>query len=228
MVWSFKFYGITIGVLIIMIEADKNIARFVKHVKTIAKKHGVTIKISQSKNVRGPGETSLCAGYFYDDGKHRTIVVAAGKKTNHDWVAVLAHEYSHMMQWIEGDKTYKDTSMRNGEDSYYHLSMLESGKAKYSKRLRQIYTRKTIMCELNCERRTVKTIQEFNLPINVKQYKKEAAAILYKYLLLCKTGRWYGSPTEKNKTVLSKIKPSLKGRFIKLPAEIEKTIKLLS
>jgi hypothetical protein len=102
--------------------------------------------------------------------------------------------------------------------------MLESGKANYNKRLRQIYTRKTIMCELNCERRTIKTIKDFNLPIDINQYKKEAAAILYKYLLLCKTGKWYGASIEKNKIVLSKIKPSLKGRFNKVPADIEKSI----
>lgn len=207
-----------------MREADQNIARFIKHVKAVARKHGVKLKISKSKNVRGPGETSLCSGYFYDDNKRKLLVVASGGKTKIEWVSVLAHEYSHMMQWIEGDKTYKDTSMRNGGDSYYHLSMLESGKANYNKRLRQIYTRKTIMCELNCERRTIKTIKDFNLPIDINQYKKEAAAILYKYLLLCKTGKWYGASIEKNKIVLSKIKPSLKGRFNKVPADIEKSI----
>jgi len=205
-------------------EADQNIARFIKHVKAVARNHGVKLKISKSKNVRGPGETSLCAGYFYDHTKKKLLVVASGGKTQEEWVSVLAHEYSHMMQWIEGDKTYKDTSMRNGGDSYYHHSMLESGKATYNKRLRKIYTRKTIMCELNCERRTIKTIKEFNLPINIGQYKKEAAAILYKYLLLCKTGKWYGQSLEKNKNILRKIKPSLRGEFKKVPADIERTI----
>lgn len=197
---------------------------FIAHVRKVAKEHGVKIKIKNTKSVRDPAGNTLCCGYFLESSSEKTIVVARGGRPLGEWVGFLVHEYCHMLQWIEKCPAYTNTFLRDGEDATYKLSLLENGQADYNKRLRNVYTKKTIACELDCERRAVKTIKKFGLPINVEQYKRGAAITLYKYWVLCKTGKWVGDALEKRRSVMNKVKPSLKGRFHKVPREIESAI----
>jgi hypothetical protein len=197
---------------------------FIAHVRKVAKEHGVKIKIKNTKHVREPAGNTLCCGYFLESSNKKTIVVARGERPISEWLGFLVHEYCHMLHWIESCPAYTNTFLRNGEDATYKLSLLENGQADYNKRLRNVYTKKTIACELDCERRAVKTIKKFRLPINVEQYKRGAAITLYKYWVLCKTGKWVGDTLEKRRSVMNKVKPSLKGRFHKVPRELESII----
>lgn len=197
---------------------------FIAHVRKVARENGVKIKIKNTRNVREPAGNTLCCGYFLESTNEKTIVVARGGRPLHEWLGFLVHEYCHMLQWIEKCPAYTNTFLRDGEDATYKLSLLENGQADYNKRLRRVYTKKAIACELDCERRAVKTIKKFALPINVEQYKRGAAVTLYKYWMLCKTGKWMGDTLERRRSVMSKVKPSLKGRFHKVPRDIESAI----
>jgi hypothetical protein len=46
--------------------------------------------------------------------------------------------------------------------------------------------------ELDCEKRTVKKIKKYNLPINIDRYIKEANACLWWYTSVTITRRWDG------------------------------------
>ena len=197
---------------------------FIAHVRKVAKEHGVKIKIKNTKNVREPAGNTLCCGYFLESSNEKTIVVARGGRPLSEWLGCLVHEYCHMLQWIEKCPAYTNTFLSDGMDATYKLSLLENGEARFNKRLRWVYTKKTIACELDCERRAVKVMQKFSLPINIDSYKKTAAVTLYKYWVLCKTGKWMGDTLERKRSVMSKVKPSLKGRFNNVPREIESVI----
>ena len=200
---------------------ESRVKDFIAHVKAVAKEHGVVVKIKNSNNVREPAGNTLCCGYFLDSDNEKTIVVARGDRPLHEWLGFLVHEYCHMMQWIERSPAYTNTFLKGGEDATYKLSLLENGEANYNKRLRRVYTKKTIACELDCERRAVKAIKKFGLPINVEAYKRSAAITLYKYWVLCNTGKWIGDSFERKRSLINKVKPSLKGRFNCVPKEIE-------
>lgn len=209
-----------------MSRENKNVERFIAHVKSVALQHGVKIKIKNSRNVREPAGNTLCCGYFLDSEKEKLIVIAKGKRPVQEWLGFLVHEYCHMMQWIEKCPAYTNTFLKNGEDATYKLSLLENGEADYNKRLRNVYTKKTIACELDCERRAVKAIKKFNLPINLEAYKRGAAATLYKYWLLCNTGHWIGDSLEKRRSVMKAIKPSLRGQFNGVPKNVQEALAL--
>jgi hypothetical protein len=194
---------------------------FIAHVRKVAKEHGVKIKIKNTKHVREPAGNTLCCGYFLESSNKKTIVVARGERPISEWLGFLVHEYCHMMQWIERSPAYTNTFLKDGEDATYKLSLLENGEANYNKRLRRVYTKKTIACELDCERRAVRAIKKFGLPINVEMYKRSAAITLYKYWVLCNTGKWIGDSFERKRSLINKVKPSLKGRFNCVPKEIE-------
>jgi hypothetical protein len=218
---DFKNKSYNTGVLIDMSRENKNVERFIDHVRSVALQHGVKIKIKKTKHVREPAGNTLCCGYFLESSSEKTIVVARGRRPLSEWLGFLVHEYCHMLQWIERCPAYTNTFLRDGEDATYKLSLFESGQANYNKRLRRVYTKKTIACELDCERRAVKVIRKFELPINVEQYKRGAAIILYKYWLLCNTGRWVGESLENRRSVMKAIKPSLRGRFNGVPKKIK-------
>ena len=47
-----------------------------------------------------------------------------------------------------------------------------------------------IDCELDCEKRSVKKIKEYNLDINVSNYKRMANTYLYSYPYMLKVRKW--------------------------------------
>ena len=53
------------------------------------------------------------------------------------------------------------------------------------------YIRELRNCELDCEKRAVKLMKEYNLPIDIKKYIKQANAYVYFYNTMIDTRKWY-------------------------------------
>lgn len=128
-----------------------------------------------------------CSGYFDED----SLVVATKKNKTMEWVSTLLHESCHMDQFLQKSKFYVVDSVG--------LEVVEDwigGKnISDNKLLKGFYN--SIQLELDCEKRTIKKIKKYNLPINEKKYIQEANAYLFAYVFTLTTKKWYKAPYEK-------------------------------
>jgi hypothetical protein len=106
-------------------EFNNLINNLIEDTKEKAKKHGVKIILEDSLTVPYPVGGFPCSGYFIDYG-NPTLAVAMNKPVD-QWVMVLAHESSHMDQWIEKSSEWENNFI-DGKESVDYIDEWCSGK----------------------------------------------------------------------------------------------------
>ena len=99
----------------------KNIARFLKHIRSQCRKLDVIFRLSKSEGINsGDGDERL-RGIFISPTteNYGSLRVAVKNRRVSEWIVDVAHEYVHMMQWFRGDKLYEDHF--RGDVSYAKL-----------------------------------------------------------------------------------------------------------
>jgi hypothetical protein len=149
-----------------MSAADRE---FVKAVREEAREYGIKLVFSRGSFVKTDG--MMAFGYF-DEKK---ICVAKGHSR---WVEVLAHEYSHFLQWIGGSKIYKRCDNSGAIiDSWLH------GKKHNIRTVHRAFENIRAM-ERECEMITVEVIKEYGLNVDIERYKQEANCYIYIHHLM--------------------------------------------
>jgi hypothetical protein len=183
---------------------------FKEFVKSECKKHKIKCKIKNvkylilSKNIK-------CGGYFDSDGG-----VLAVASNNVNYLGILAHEYSHMTQWLDKIELW-DLSA----DSINFVDEWLAGKEvddieKHMGAARDL--------ELDNEKRTVKIIKKHKLDINVESYIQKANAYIYFYTYMLQSRKWCkpnNSPYN-NKILVDAMPKKFVKNYNKLPKKIEK------
>jgi hypothetical protein len=188
---------------------------FLKYVRKICKDNGVTLKFGKGRLVKMQPFNFKVAGYFDEEEK----LLHCGRGLNEsDFLSTLVHEFAHVLQWIDGDTTYKNCD----HEKYGSVQNLVCQwiKDEVSIRDRELinYTKKMIACELNAERRAVKLIKKFDLPIDIKRYSEHASATLYTYWMTLKTKKWDFKIGAKQRAASGH---SLRRSFNSLPKKVE-------
>lgn len=165
----------------------KNLS-FIAHVKKICKERKIKFLLSKHSVVNA--KESPTSGFF--DAGSRYLTVAKGKNPRQHWLSTLVHEYSHVEQEIDNDPTFfteiKDSSAE------YLLDMFLMGKLKLSYKQLDLAIKKIVACEHNCEKRSVKNIDKFNLKLNKKKYIQQANAYLFYYYFVQEAKVWVPAP----------------------------------
>jgi hypothetical protein len=157
--------------------------KFVEDTKKTAEKNGVTIRISQQFLVYTHPEDKVgSAGYFSDELKELAISTYDTKR----WMMLFVHESCHMDQWTEKRKFWNTST--SGITTYFEYL---NKNVELSERDVIKYTQIAINLELDCEKRSIKKIQKYKLPIDIKEYKKRANTYLYGYLYCAGKRQWY-------------------------------------
>jgi hypothetical protein len=154
-----------------------NVRRFLQDAFENLHARGIQVKFHRSKRIR-VGRGLHARGYF--DGK--TLAVARKCK---EWVAIFIHEYCHFLQMIENQKDYVQF-----EKSNYHENLFDdwiTGKYTNEKQFNRTIE-KILRMEIDCEKRSVSLITEYNLPIDVVDYIQESHMVfcLYHVIMLHK------------------------------------------
>ena len=154
---------------------EDNVERFIEHVKAECKKHKIKLQLRKVKYLKLYGNIK-CSGYF--DEEVGVLAIAIGRE---GWLGVLVHEYGHLTQWVEQCKAWTDGAGTANIDHWL------SGK-----RVRNIKVAlaKTRDLELDNEKRSVKLIKQWDLPIDTKVYTRKANAYICFYNRLLITRRW--------------------------------------
>ena len=105
------------------------------------------------------------------------------------WLALLAHESSHMDQHIEEADVWNNTSIGYLDtegiiDSWldYHIELTPKHLTNYIDKL--------VACELDCEKRAVSKMKKYKLPVDIKDYIKKSNTTLYLYEVIKTTRAW--------------------------------------
>jgi hypothetical protein len=146
---------------------------FIKHVKQECKKHNIKCVLKNTKTVKLTDDNDRCSGYFDEE----SLVVAMNRP---DALQILVHEYCHLTQWVEQCDIWITSVKNESHDKLYRWLAGEEVKG---------IEKAISICrdlELDNEKRAVKMIKYFNLPIDIDIYIKKANAYVqyYNYLLI--------------------------------------------
>ena len=147
---------------------------FVKHIRKHLEEYGFSLVFGKGRRVNVGG--ARCEGYFNygKTKKERRIVVARKSQT---WLYVLAHEYCHFLQWLEYPSWYSN-KFDISQDIVNNVSVGFINK-KWTKR--QIRNAFLLVAhnERDCERRTVKLLEKWDITFNKDVYIKKANLYVY-------------------------------------------------
>lgn len=180
---------------------------FLSHVENITKKRKVKFSLVNQPTVITGGVH--CSGFF-DGGKEPELTVAIGKDEK-EWMEILVHEFGHMNQWIENAKVWTNLNIEDttqiGLFDLWLGHHIELNKEQLKKCISSI-----IELELDCEKRAVSLIKEFNLNINAERYIQKANSYILFYHLVKNKRLW--SKPGKAPYMISQLVDSMPNHFV--------------
>jgi hypothetical protein len=149
---------------------------FLRFVKDQCKKYGIKCKLKNVSYLKLSGNIK-CSGYFCETEK--VLAVAMDRA---DWIEILAHEYCHLTQWVDGvDVWEKGCTGLVKMDNWMNGSRVRDIK-KYLGYVRDL--------ELDNEKRAVTLIKKWGLDVDLDMYIKKANAYVQFYNYIYHTRKW--------------------------------------
>ena len=188
--------------------------QFLKYVEKELTKHKFKLLMVDKKSVFVEGHVKV-SGYF--DSEKMILAVTVDKPTK-QWLPVLVHEFAHFTQWKSNCKAWKNTFVK-GEDVSDTIFLWVKDEIKLPLDIVKIHTARSRDMELDCEKRAVRLIRKFDLPIDIPTYIKQANAYLYFYNYACLRKRWWkrGKTPYQTKAIWSEFPDTFRRSYRSLP-----------
>jgi len=192
---------------------------FVKYVRHECRRYGCKLKLIY-KSELVDDDNSIYSGHFLDDPLE---LVVATRVLYTTFLSTLVHEYSHMEQWRDKSKYY--VQGYRGWDSWDIMNRwLQGHEFKRTTINRSINVIRN--CEVDCERRAIKNIKKFNIPVNIKSYCQKANVYIYFHNYIKKTRVWDCKKEPNDCPQILKAMPdNLDGDYSKMPRKIMRLYK---
>lgn len=189
---------------------DEKSKAFYYHVKKHCDSCGVNLQLRDVSYLRLSNNIK-CSGYF--DDINLDLVVAMNSPIA---LEIFVHEYAHLTQWQDNCLQW-----RGVEKSLFAVEDWLAGKRvmNISKHIDKVK-----LMELDNEKRAVKIINKFKLPIDVDMYVRRANSYVYFYNHMKKTRRWstpQNSPY-KNDRIVSAMPAKFLTRYTRNPKYVQK------
>lgn len=168
------------------LEISPEIQSLIDDTRNKAEENSVNFILQETKTVPYAVGNFPVSGYFVDYGQP-TLAVATDKPLK-DWVMVLAHEGSHMEQWIERSPYWTENFI-NGKESVDYLDEWCGGK-EFTQEEIDNFVSKSIAVELDCEKRTIEKAKKYNLPVNIKEEIQKANSYILFYTFIKESREW--------------------------------------
>lgn len=185
--------------------------------KKQARDNGVKLILPDSITIPYPRGNFEVNGYFvaYEEP---TLAVAVGKPLN-DWIMILAHEGSHMEQWIE-KSPYWINSFIDGKEAVDHLDEWCSGREMTKEELDNVF-RRSREIEWDCERRTIEKAKKYNLPVKISEEIQKANSYIFLYSLMREFKRWPDKRPYQVREIWSRLPDSFDVDYDHIPEKIK-------
>jgi hypothetical protein len=169
----------------------ENVRSLIADVTETARQNQIQIVYGKGKRIRA-GTKSFVAGYFDDSNR---ILTAATNHSLYDWLEVFVHESCHMDQWITQCK-YWTAEL---DHCYNTFDRFISGKTEpdIEYAIDQI-----VMLEADCERRSLRKIAQYELPVDPARYSQKANAYLLSHKAMWHYQSWYRTGPFRNKSLV--------------------------
>lgn len=132
-------------------------------------------------------ETVKSSGYFQDEPLRFAVAM---NKPECQWLPIFIHQYCHFQQWRQGS----NNPFFQGQDQWQIFDKWLDNKIQVNKK----DVKKMVIiirnCELDCQKRVIQKIKQFDLDINIQQYIKTANSYLMFYNAIQQTRKWYIKP----------------------------------
>ena len=188
---------------------DPTIIKLIDRILSDATKNKVRVKLLDLPCITDDGQ-KLGGWYCVDD--HELVV--ACHRSFEIWVNILAHESSHMDQHKENCKAWNEV------ETPYDKTLQLSAWLEHKIELNTEQLKETIEAiqwmELDAEKRAVRKMRDFQVPIDIPLTIQRANSYIYFYTLMAAKRQWYKknqSPYEREE--IFKLMPS---KFLPLKA----------
>jgi hypothetical protein len=140
--------------------------------------HGIKVDLADVKY--------LNHGNFgtFDEDTLRTAIKNPVKK----WLPVFVHESCHKDQFLERDEIW-NTHIK-GVDAIHIMNAWLGKTCELTENQLKTVIAKVQKVEIDCEKRAVKKIRKYDLPIDIDKYIKEANAYLWYFHGVAKSRKW--------------------------------------
>lgn len=156
--------------------------KFISDIRKKARLHGVKIKFVDKPLIYAKNDPLGCTGYF---DENEMILCVSNIKNEDSFIPILAHESSHMDQFIH-DKYLWDKS----NPGYTIFFEWLEGKTIVKQEVLIEAVQDIIRLELDCERRALKKIAKYKLDVDLEHYIRGTNAYLFGYLFALETKHW--------------------------------------
>lgn len=155
---------------------NKNFKLFLSEAITRVISNGVSVKFFNADSVVSHGST--CSGYF----DHKRGVIGIAAKDEDIWPEVFIHEYCHFLQWSGTGKRFFEID--------YDIDEWLNGKINISDKKAKEIMQLALRCEINCEKKVVRIVKKYHLPISIPNYIKKANWYLLSYRVSFDKRKW--------------------------------------
>lgn len=162
-----------------------------------------------------------CGGYFSDE-PDPILAIAVGNST---WAATFCHEYCHYEQWADNSEVWYAGQLSDGTYGADLVEYWYNGDIELNDEQQLRYFEPMLAVEVDCERRAVQLIQDYDLPFDIEEYSRQAASYLYLYPELRRRRSWItvGRAPYRVPEILEVMPADLSGEFTMdpLPADLQ-------
>ncbi len=168
-----------------------NKRNFISNIKHHLAVSGFTLRLIKDTYIDNNGVA--CSGYF--SIRHRQLVVAYG---NPKWFETAIHEYCHFLQYIEDCPIWKTFQKHKGK---WWRGIMDNNPTSVKAHFTAVRN-----VELDCEKRVVRMIEEYNLPISKEKHIQKSNYIMFLYKYNDATGK-YGRLSYHKRSKLEQLMP---------------------
>lgn len=185
--------------------------RMLADIRAVARKNGVKLYFSKKERIKC--DNVFVSGYFDDIKK---VVAVSQFNDFTKFISMLAHESSHMDQWIEDKFLWKKCSI--GYTTFFEWL---DGKEGFSKDILEESVQDIIRLELDCEKRAIRKLKKYKVPIDIDMYIRKMNCYLYGYLFFLEKRIWIQG-IYNDEFVTASAPKTVKSSYKKIPARLRK------
>lgn len=197
---------------ILLASIDANTAAFIRELQKKCIQKKICLKIERKNFVTFPIGGLPVSGYFTD--LPPTLAVAVDKSFE-QWLRVIVHESCHMDQYLEQSRfwTEPNTAALFFQWLEKQVDLEEKNIKECAKFIRD--------GELDCEKRSVEKIKNFNLPFDTRRYAQLANSYLWFYAVVSRTRKWYtpGREPYNVEAIVSRMPTHFDNDYDKMPSK---------
>lgn len=185
----------------------------IRSIRKKARKYGVQIifEVKDDLVYESRYDTEGVTGYF--SGLKKTMALSCNGDP-YLWFPLLAHESSHMDQWIENKKWYDQLELAYGSMENWLL-----GNRVGRKELQKAFI-KIIEGELDCEKRAIEKIKKWGVQVNLDILIQKANAYVYRFLYVMETRKWKSPNAAQHVAIWNKAPKEFQQDYTVIPEQL--------